>query len=324
MSQLEKLKQEEAELEAQLTQKLGDPVEPTATTVEDGIQITPEEKEAAEFIQEIVIPPAQDTPEQPAPVKRTNWKKRFTGYKASSDATIYEQRQELEALRAQMVNLSEQLVNSQDAKREVQGEDMFKDAFTDDEVDTFGADGLDVVKKVTKVAIDNQVKPLKAQLAKAELDRLKSMKLASENELRSSYNKFTIALESLVPDYKDLNADPGFLEWIKQPDEHSGLPRISLLRNAESKRDVKRTSDFFIEFKAAQTPNIEKYITPIGSGSTPRPQQKPDQPVYKQSDIDKFYSDVMKGRYKGQQDLITSTERAIEQASVDKRILYGQ
>lgn len=330
MNQLDKLNAEVEELEAQHNaQKLGDP-EQSAATVEEVILPTQAEQDTTEFIETIVIPPAEEETIQPAPKPRENWKKRYTGYKASTDATIFEQRQELEQLRAYQAQTMEELQLLKNAKREVQGEDMFKDAFTESEVDTFGADGLDVVKKAAKVAIDSQVKPLKEQIAKAELDRVKSMKIASENERKASYERFTSSLGTLVPDFKELNSDPKFLEWIKQPDEHSGLPRISLLRRAEGTRDVKRTSDFFNDYKRTlvpvQTspPEIEKYITPLGSGGQPPPQRQPDLPRYRQSDIDKFYSDIMKGRYKGQEKLIASTERAIELASMDKRIVYGQ
>ncbi len=329
MDQLEKLKEEEAELEALLTQKLGDQGEQPSATDSNGFIVTPEEEEAAQFIEEIVTGTPEELPEQSAPVKRTNWKKRFTGYKASTDATIYEQRQEIENLKVAHVEMLQKLDGLQTIKREEQGEDMFKGAFTDDEVDTFGADGLDVVKKAARVAIDSQVKPLKEQLASQERNRLKTMRTEADNQRKATYNSFLNSLKSIVPNYVELNKYPQFLEWMQQPDEYSGLPKFSLFRKAEASRDVVRVADFFLEYKKLTTnpiipPSMEKYITPLGSkGNTVVPKQT-DQTMLRQSDIDKFYNDLMKGRFAGKNDQVNATEASIERASMEGRILYGQ
>ena len=319
MSRLEKLQAEELELEAQYTQKLGDQSTDSATDSEQS------EDQASDGPTEEVTTheiPDDDDDETAAPQTRTNWKKRFTGYKSSTDATLYEQRQELAALRAQNVQLMTKMQELA-SKREEQGEDMFQGAFTPEDVDTFGADGLDVVKKAAKHAIDSQVKPLKEQLAQVERERLERIKRDSENESKISYNKFLDSLKGLVPDYAKLNADSKFLSWIKQPDEYSGLPRVSLLRKAEANRDSYRVADFFKSFKKANAPSIEKHITPIGSGGSQPVSKGKDQPVFKKSEIDKFYNDIMKGLYKGKHDEMMAIERSIEQAVAQGRISNG-
>ena len=61
-----------------------------------------------------------------------------------------------------------------------------------------------------------------------------------------------------------------------------------------------------------------------GGMSTQQRQKKSEPGYYRQSDIDKFYSDMMKGRYKDEPGVIQATESAIEQAIRDKRVLKGQ
>lgn len=340
MDQLEKLKQEEAELEAQM---LGNPTEPVATTeVEEGVQQSQEELEAADYMEGVItgeeeskettVSSPSDQPEPQKP-QRINWKKRFTNFKASADASIYEQRQEIANLKNNVATLMGELGDLREAKREVQG-DMFEGAFSQEDEDTFGADGMAVVKKAAQVAIESQVKPLKEQLRKQEVARIDDAKRAANTERQTAYNGFLGSLSNLVPDYAAINTDPKFMDWMKQPDQFSGLPKSKLFVQAEQARDVARVADFFIEYKnerdAKVQPNkpkdLERHVTPMGGGGAPSSSanQKEQVGYYRQSDIDKFYRDVMKGRYKGNQGVIDATESAIELAVRENRVLKGQ
>ena len=359
MDQLEKLKQEEAELEAAMAaqaneaQMLGNPTEEepqqpeesdVATTEYDGEQ-TQDELDAAEYLEAQITSPGEEQPiddpedhdpePQPQKPKRVNWKKRFTNYKTSQDATTYGLRQENLELQSQIDQLRLQMHQLTTAKQEVQG-DLFEGAFTEEEEDTFGADGLDVVKKAARVAIERQIKPLKKELETQRAETLKSQAKTTHDRQVQEYHSFLGKLETLVPEYAELNTDPEFLKWIKQPDEFSGAARGDLFRKAEASRDVARVADFFMQYQAENTAvqerggipkHMEKHVTPTGQGggmSTQQRQKKSEPGYYRQSDIDKFYSDMMKGRYKDEPGVIQATESAIEQAIRDKRVLKGQ
>ena len=78
---LERLKAEEAELEAQM---LGKPAVPTSTP--DTTELTTQEElEAAKAMEEIIVQPSEtpDVVVEPVPEKkkRENWKHRFTDFK---------------------------------------------------------------------------------------------------------------------------------------------------------------------------------------------------------------------------------------------------
>ena len=352
MDPLEKLRQEEAELEAQMLGNQTDPEdaqppqEPeVSATADTDYERTEEEAAADEYMMDTITgehdepEPQPDQPEepyepepQPQKPKRTNWKKRFTNYKASTDATINGLRRDLIGLKDQNTMLLRELQSARvdAAQREVQG-DLFEGAFTQDDEDTFGAEGLEVVKKAAKVAIERQVKPLEKELQQHKEARLNDMARATQNEKRAEYQGFLSRLETLVPEYAELNADSKFLKWLGQADEYSGYVRKDLLRKAEASRDVVRVADFFMDYLRTQSPNqglpkdLERHVTPVGTGGgggTPRQQRKPaDKGYYRKSDIDKFYSDVMKGRYKDDPGVIAVTEKAIEDASREGRIL---
>ena len=346
MDPLEKLKQEEAELEAQM---LGNqtPEEPEVSATEDtGIERTEEEAAADEFMMDTITgesdepeeqPETYEEPEipeepQPQKPKRTNWKKRFTNYKTSTDATIYGLRKELMDLKQQMGWVLGENQRLREAKQEVQG-DIFEGAFTQEDEDTFGTEGLDVVKKAAQVAIERQVKPLQEELRSQKQQQVKDYQSRVETERRAQYQEFLSRLETLVPDYASVNKDKGFLQWLSGSEDYSGFPRKELLRRAEANGDVARVADFFLDYQRSQTAvqeqsvpeSVKRHVTPVGSGgSGAQPQRQTQKGYVKQSDIDKFYSDVMKGRYEGQQGVIEATERMIEDAGREGRILFGQ
>lgn len=360
MNQLDRLKEEEAAAEAQMLGNQTPPADPevpaapqqpeepevSATDLDTGR--TPEELEADETMGDIIVPPSSEQPaepeeytgaSQPQKPKRTNWKKRFTNYKASTDATINGLRKDLLDMEARMTSVLE--LNSQLSQRaseqEVQG-DLFEGAFTQEDEDTFGSDGLDVVKKAAQVAIERQVQPLKQELKRQEEQRIKDARAATQNKVNAEYQGFLSKLETLVPEYAELNADPDYVHWLQKPDEFSGYSRMDLFRKAEASRDVMRVADFFMQYQgeksavSAQPSGIpeemEQHVTPVGSGgggaASPQQANEQDQGYYRKSDIDKFYRDMTKGRYNGQQDVITATEAAIEQAYAAGRVLHNE
>lgn len=343
MDQLEKLKAQEAELEAQM---LGnqEPEEAASATQEEGVEQTQEELEAAEYMEENIREGEGTMEEQsyeeeseefvpePEPERkpRTDWKKRFVGLQKSHEATIRQHEVDMSNLREQINELHRSLIESRSQEREVQG-DIFDGAFTQEDEDTFGPDGMAVVKKATRVAIEKQLNPLKEQLKRSEEARLADIQERTRERKSEEYQQFLSRLSTLAPDYAELNADKGFLEWLSMPDDFSGLPRKTLLRQAEAARDVMRVADFFIAYEQSKSavqrrgPSVEakRRMVPTGTGTSAPPKNQQEVGYYRKSDINKFYSDVGKGRYKGQEDVIKATEAAIEAAYREGRILHG-
>lgn len=358
--QLERLKAEEAELEAQMLgdqsqdpEELAAPLEnEDSTTDEDSIVASEEELEAASMIEEIIVQPNADEETegelddpfdegtsdddeplegQPQQPKRTNWKKRFIGLQKSHEATVHAHKREVMELKAKMADLEEALFKLRSAKQEVQG-DVFDGVFSQEDEDTFGAEGLDIVKKAAKTAMDKQLKPLQEELRRQEEARIKQLKSQSVAERQAAYQQFLDRLGSLVPEYAELNVDKGFLNWMNGADDFSGAPRGDLFRKAEAAGDVLRVADFFMQYKEQQKPkqkpipkDVERHVTPVGSGgSSPGPRTQPKTTYYRESDINKFYNDVLKGRYAGRKAVVDATEAAIERAYTENRILRGQ
>jgi len=341
-SQLERLKAEEEAAEAAFgNPEVTVPIEEVATLESDElasattVEQSEDELDAAAYIEDTIMGVGeQEThevqPEAKVPANRTNWKKRFTNFKASADATIYDLRTEVSQMKGQMATLYEELGKVREAGMTTTQKDPFAGVFSEEDEATFGADGLDVVKKGTQAAIDNATKPLKDQLAKVDKDRIDSLKAEAQRAEQGRYNDFIGRLGDLIPDYKEVNYDPKFLAWMKLPDTYSGITRAQLFTQAEKAKDVARVAEFFVEFSHDAKPKVvseaEKHITPMGGpGASPAPikTKETEGKIIYLSEIDKFYDDVIKGRYHGKHDQVLNIEAQIDRAQMAGLIRKG-
>lgn len=325
---IEQLKAEEEAAEAEFKSNLSEQPTPEMEPEVQPETTTPEELEAAEYIADVIT--EQEPEAAPQKQSRTNWKKRFQNFKSSADATIYELRQENAGLKSDMAHLRASVHELQKRQAEETPSDPFAGVFSEDDEATFGEDGLAVVKKATQTAIERATKPLQDRLNASEERATIKAQEAAQRENKNLYNEFLSKLEIIVPDFKKVNVDPGFLKWMQEPDIYSGITRAKLFTQAESSRDVSRVGEFFVEYKEATKARpsaaVEKHITPVGGqAATSAPMQPTtnDSEVIYTSEIDKFYDDVMKGRYAGRHNEVMAIEDKIDKAVAQNRIRKG-
>lgn len=67
---------------------------------------------------------------------------------------------------------------------------------------------------------------------------------------KTEMEQFWIDLARIVPDCRDINNDPAFIEWLNEEDPTTGLVRMGVLQGHFAKFDVNRCSKFFKAFKA--------------------------------------------------------------------------
>ena len=67
-------------------------------------------------------------------------------------------------------------------------------------------------------------------------------------------NPFTDALTALVPDFDEVDKTDGWLHWLAQDDEQSGITRQALLDAYVRKGDVKKTASLFAAYRASTAP----------------------------------------------------------------------
>jgi hypothetical protein len=307
-----------AEIEQQEKEAYGDPeavqaVEATKT------QLAESEEETLQPTTVNAEEPTETVTEKSVATKtepKEDWKKRFTNFKASSDATIH-------GLRQEVLYLKEELQKTQDGYRDLTKKlsetpdmtDPYKDLFTQEEKDLVGEETLQALYKASKAIADSKVKPIQEQLEKEREKQRKRDAISVEQEKANLQATFLSRLEELVPDYRVLDVNPKFLQWMKEPEDISGYPREVIFKRAQAGGDVKRVAGFFLDFKELTKPKdlLAGKITPTSSASvTQVTKQTPKKPVITTAFIDKFYSDYVKGVYKNRQKEAGEIEKLID------------
>jgi len=298
---LDRLKKEEAEME-ELYYSKASSKEPEVGT-EDLLagETTKEETAELEAVansfegatpQEVVEDSVQ--PEKPA---RTNWKKRYTNFKASTDTTIFQLRQEnatlkesLVGLRGNIADLTEQLTALKPS--------TFDGVITQEDEDTIGPDAVKIMKKTSEALS----KPLEEKLKQLE-DEKRAREVADAKASRADASAgFKGKLVSLVEDFDKVDLNPKFLQYLGETDPQTGVPRKEFFDRAVAYGDFVRTAGFYNDFARSLPQSKEsilaKKVAPIGGGATPSAEGVGRPKTYTMEEFDKTYSDYQKGAYR--------------------------
>lgn len=191
----------------------------------------------------------------------------------------------------------------------------------DEEVTEFGADLIDVMRRVVREEhatllpeIDRRVAPIAQRADQAA-------QAAGHVAQRVAHNDEQTVLAMLnehVPKWRELNEDVEFLAWLDQVDPFSNHKRIALLDQAYKTHDGPRVVAFFngyLKEHAAVTPppaaaapgqqpgapqrRLEELVAPgtPKSGAAVAPDGSGKR-AFTRADISKFYADCAAGRYK--------------------------
>lgn len=318
---LEKLRREEKELEAQMygTKDEEVVVEQTALPVE-------EEKEESTPVEVITQP-------EPVVKDKSSWKKRYTNYKASTDNTIRQLRTDNAALRvevsearARIMQLSKDLV-----ALDVPKEDSFEDVFTKEDEDLIGVEAVDIIKKAMKSRkVDDgsskKVEMLEARLAEMEAQRAAQAKQDLENLQADSMEDLKAKLSNIVEDWSVIDLEEDFGKYLKEVDPFSGVLRSTLFTRAIHDRDVKRVSDFYTDYKALKPKSREEIlsakVTPKASGASSAGSTNGNtgKRIYTIEEYTKFMDDFARGKYPGTKQEAEAKERMFDEAWMDNRV----
>ena len=180
-------------------------------------------------------------------------------------------------------------------------------------------------------ARDNKIAELEHMVRQMQVSVLPRVEQVAQKQALSSEQSFWAELSTKVPNWRDINADQGFLDWLMEVDPLTGVSRQSYLEDAQRSMDVYRVANFFnawqgnVGQQVAQPPrsaasDLDKQVAPGRSrnGSGPATQQAK---MYSREDISKFFDDVRKGTYRGKEVERDRIERDIFAAQRENRIV---
>jgi hypothetical protein len=151
------------------------------------------------------------------------------------------------------------------------------------DVDDFGYELLDVAQRAAQHAVGPEL----AQLHEANADLRGQLEQETKQRLDAM-------LDREIPQWRLINSDPAWLNWLAQVDEFNGCSRQSLLNDAVARGNAFRVIQIFKGFLREQGGAGQ----PAAAGSAPRRAARAPsgQRVYDRSEITRMWARRRKGQ----------------------------
>lgn len=233
--------------------------------------------------------------------------------------------EERDTLIRRMTALEEKMNKEPEEKPEEKGFDPSKFGLSKEEVDDYGEDFFDVVRRVVRAELNEGIAPVKN--LESSVESLTARQREVEKE------RFVQSLSSAVPGWEKIDNDPRFLDWLKQADPLTGYVRQEILNRAVATFDVNRVANFFNTWKREagvaqpqgktdKAKGLEKRVVPETRGqNTPPPSGSSDgKEIVSRDFIAQFYNNRAKGLYRGREKEEHAIEQKINQAIRENRV----
>jgi hypothetical protein len=211
-------------------------------------------------------------------------------------------------------------------------------AITDKEREELGPEMIGIMERIAAASVApyaNQINELKS----TNQDLASRLNGTATSVARSSRATMMAALDSALPNWKEVNVLPEFKAWLALPDPLFGVIRNSRLQEAWEQNDTTSVLAFFKGFVselATVAPNDPVSLTPpalqpdkgkLESLAAPGRARTPAQttpPAEKQiittADIDAFYAAKRRGDYVGREQLFNELEQELFLAQREGRV----
>lgn len=285
--------------------------------------------------------PAKPEPEAPKQDDERLWEQRYKSFKGQADAELGRMNQRVKEadqrssqLEKQLQALQQKLESLEETKQEEQARRQeLEYQVTPEEVETYGQELIDVQRKVAHQVLNDARKVWDVE-RQSLLNRIEELQQSVGNVSQSvgdtAKQHFFAQLTQAVPEWQTVNQDQGFIEWLSEADDFSGLKRQQILDAAAERNDVARVAHVFRAYmqqtgQAAQQPSgkqqeLARQVSPSkargssGNAATETRGKK----VWSQAEIGQFYDQLARGRLS--QDEASKIEHEINQAVAEGRV----
>jgi hypothetical protein len=278
-------------------------------------------------------PVAPPPPVEPPPAPPVDWEHRYNSMKGRFERA--------EARSAQLQDQITSLLARLDARPPTpQPAPQVQPLLTPQEVEEYGEDLLKVVGKRAKEELNPLLSKFEGDLASVK-DQLANV---GSHLQQSARDRMLSDMDRSLPDWRELNTNSEFLDWLALPDAFSGVIRHELLKAAFEQNNSPRVLAFFNGFlqeaavapsdgqdQTAQPPvppaapqphkiSLETLAAP-GRAKTAAPSAPAEKPSFTRAQIQAFYHDVSRGAYRGRDADKAKVEAQIFEATREGRVL---
>lgn len=308
----------------------------------EAVEVEPEQEQEEEGLEQqeqqpVVAEKAEVAKEEPPPPKVEDWEQKYR----TLQGMIQREAQEKKELQRELAGVQATLAALTDArKRAEEAIPTQKRKLRQEDIDSYGEDLINVIRAAAAEEFGPQLEKLEKENAqlRQQLDGVSTRAAQSEGARVEAF------LTQQVPNWRTLNEDVGFREWLMQPDPFSGTTRQELLDSAALKYDAPRIAAFFTAYlnesqairghqavepraepqgQTTRRPAVDKASLvapgrPAMTGDGGAGKEEPE--FFTQAQISEFYRDVVRGVYKTDPKGKAAKERAIQRAVAAGRV----
>lgn len=275
-------------------------------------------------------PAPAPAPAEPAPAPAPeNWEQKYKTLQGMFRAELNQQvAAQLQQSRQRETELLTAVQQLQQEMRQVREKPQATTAPDPKDVEAFGIELVEMVNRQASAqiaaAVRDALKDIDARLGSLEQQHLATAKTAAMSAEQVFYSE----LSAQVPDWKAINADPGFLAWLGEADPVYGEQRQAALDRASQSLNPDRAAAVFRAYKdtlpkpaaaPASRPQVESQVAPGRSGASSAPAETTPRFVT-QAEVVKFYDDMRRGVYRGRDQEAAAIEAGINKAIAEGRV----
>lgn len=265
--------------------------------------------------------PAEVIPDQPKEVPEVSeetWKQKYKTLNGMFNAEVPRLHQQVKQLTAKMEQMNSRMVE----KAAEPAPERLK-LVTDQEIETFGPDLLDVQRRIVK----EEHSQFEYELKQMREENSKLREQVQNTDIQMDTMSFEKRLARAVPDFESINDDPKWVGWLDEIDPILRAARRTVAQQAFDTGDVEAIADYVRMFKGAQTPvridtrqtELERQVAPGrtgSSGSNIAPQVK----LYTEAQAAAVFLKVRDMNIRGQRDEAATLEAEISTAYMEGRV----
>ena len=296
----------------------------------------------AEAVNNVAEPTTSDSVEEQAPQsepqeqaesgdqepKQDDWQQKYRSLQGMYNADVPRLNAENRDLSSRVSQLEGLLSTMQEPAQQTPA--VAEKLITDDDVKEYG-DSIAVMRKAAREEVAQEIAQLRQQVGQLQ-GVLPQVQQVQAQQKKTGEQTFWSTIASEVPNWSDINNDPDFQSWLLAIDPLTGISRQTYLEDAQKNLDASRVVNFFRTWegesgktntaqvdRTAQQSQLQKQVAP-GRSRNNGVKASGQNRTYTPNDIQEFYADVRKGKYKGRDDERGRIERDIFAAQQEGRI----
>lgn len=213
---------------------------------------------------------------------------------ASNNVDISQYQTRINELEKQVSDLTAQ--QGQNNNSDITNDDIER-KLADEYGDDFAGMIVNLIAKKGGGGSDQGYKQLHDKVDKLEQDNAKTQQEAAQQLYANKIKSLTEILKAKNINFKEVDEDPLYHEWLEQHMPQTGMPRQHFLQRNFANNDLNAVAQFYIDFKAHERSTFNN--NPLAdhvdaAGDHGAPDSGSDEDTWTVTEMQAFYADVRK------------------------------